>query len=210
MINASPLLQTPPEPISTRYAPQLAQLLRLHRAMLILLAVLAPLSIVAVVKLSVTDLAADHRLAPSFAIMHGYKLYYPPESGPVLSTLYAGLVWLIDPIERAASHIHADAPALGFAALATFFVLRQRHTFVTYENALLAGVFTALSIFSKQNMAPMVVGLAAWLAVSAGRKSFYRLRYMRQPRNRGDNDPLVGDCSSLLLQLCVHAAASAV
>jgi hypothetical protein len=30
----------------------------------------------------------DHRLAPTFALAHGYRLYYGPHQGPVLSTIY--------------------------------------------------------------------------------------------------------------------------
>jgi hypothetical protein len=33
-------------------------------------------------------LEADHRLAATFALTHGYHVYYPSNSGPVLSTLY--------------------------------------------------------------------------------------------------------------------------
>jgi hypothetical protein len=34
----------------------------------------------------------DHRLAPTFALAHGYRLYYGPEEGPVLSTIYGPVV----------------------------------------------------------------------------------------------------------------------
>jgi hypothetical protein len=34
----------------------------------------------------------DHRLAPTFALAHGYRLYYGPTQGPVLSTIYGPVV----------------------------------------------------------------------------------------------------------------------
>src|ERR1700722_14856945 len=34
----------------------------------------------------------DHRLAPTFALAHGYRLYYGPHQGPVLSTIYGPVV----------------------------------------------------------------------------------------------------------------------
>src|ERR1700758_2478922 len=35
------------------------------------------------------------RLAPSFGLVHGYRLYYPPADGPVLSTMYGPVTALV-------------------------------------------------------------------------------------------------------------------
>ena len=35
------------------------------------------------------------RLAPSFGLVHGYRLYYPPADGPVLSTIYGPVTALV-------------------------------------------------------------------------------------------------------------------
>jgi len=178
---------------------------------------------------AVNDPASDQWLASSIAITHGYRLYYPPESGPVMSAIYAPvtalvylpaalasspfgafgigafltlvlfysaaffavkqavasiwlrwwqllailacMVWLFWPLERVASMIHADAPALASAAVATAFAMRTRHRFSRWENEVLAALFAAISVFAKQNMAPVVIALALWMLVSAGWKS---------------------------------------
>jgi hypothetical protein len=36
----------------------------------------------------------DHRLGPTFAVAHGYRLYYGPQQGPVLSTIYGPITAL--------------------------------------------------------------------------------------------------------------------
>lgn len=222
-------LQTPLSFTSAMDMTRLLQLLRFRKILFYGLAVLSVISIWIVVKGSPNDLAADHRLAPSFAITRGYQLYYPPDAGPVLSTIYGpitafiylpatlahtprsailtgtlialaffygstlltvwnivgdsrmrpwemagftiGVVWLIEPLERAASHIHADAPALGFAALSTLFAAREKCIFSEYENCLLAGMCAVFSVFSKQNMAPILLALAVWFAIWHGWKS---------------------------------------
>jgi hypothetical protein len=208
---------------------RLSPLLRLHSVLLIILAALAPFFLFAVLRGLSNDSEADHRLAPTFALTHAYHVYYPPESGPVLSTLYgpvtaltylpatlastptgailigtlwamtiffatafitvrgmagrtwmkwwqlialtAGVVWLIGPVERTAAHIHADAPALGCAAIAALFATRQRYTFAAWANVLLSALFAVLSVFAKQNMVPLLIALVVWFAICAGRKA---------------------------------------
>ncbi len=49
---------------------------------------MSPFVFWSVIKSLPTYLEADHRLAPTFALIHGYHVYYPPDAGPVLSTLY--------------------------------------------------------------------------------------------------------------------------
>ena len=44
------------------------------------------------------NLTSDHRLAPTSAWLRGYKVYYPPEKGPALSTIYGPVtVWVFIP-----------------------------------------------------------------------------------------------------------------
>ena len=206
---------------------RLAALLRLQTGLAVLVAVLSPLVILAVLRGFPGDLEADHRLAPTFALVHGYRLYYPPDSGPALSTLYGpvtalfylpatlastpmvailigtlwamiaffaasfatirvaagsiwtkwwqllgltlALVWFVGPVERNASHIHADAPALACAALACLFAMRERRTFFAWENELVAALCGTLAVFAKQNMAPVLVAVAIWFALRGGR-----------------------------------------
>lgn len=48
-----------------------------------------------------TNLNSDHRLAPSAAWLHGYSVYYPPEQGPALSTIYGPTtVWTYMPAAK--------------------------------------------------------------------------------------------------------------
>src|SRR4051794_40991944 len=67
---------------------RLIRLLRLHSALLVVLAALSPFVFCSILRNLPSYLEADHRLAPTFALTHGYNVYYPPESGPALSTLY--------------------------------------------------------------------------------------------------------------------------
>lgn len=202
--------------------------MRLRDLLLIALAALSPFVFLSALRGLPNYLEADHRLAPTFALVHGYRVYYPPDFGPVLSSIYgpvtvltylpvtiastpvtailmgtlltllifygtalltiraaagktwmkwwqlfgltAGTVWLVGPVEQTSEHIHADAPALAFAALAVCFAVRERHRVTVWENAVLSGFFAVLSVFAKQNMAPLLVGLAFWAALRAGWK----------------------------------------
>lgn len=206
--------------IRTEVAPsQTKTLAWLRRVFLAGVVVLAPVMLYVSFTGSISDLAADHRLAPTFGLVHGYRLYYPGDQGPVLSTLYgpvtalvylpaalastpagamflAALItmalfyggswfalrqaaprakwwqmlgvmvtaaWAIPPLQRAASTIHADAPAAGFAAVAVAFAMRSKWRVSRWENEFFCGAFCVASILAKQNMVPLVVGLAAWI-----------------------------------------------
>jgi hypothetical protein len=233
MISSPPKLDIQSEPASAAMFPikgpsqRLAPLVRLHAVLLVLLAFLSPFVFLSILKNLPGYLEADHRLAPTFALTHGYHVYYPPDSGPVLSTIYGpvtvlaylpatlaatptnailigtlltlfvfytttflviraaaaktwmkwwqlfglmvGVIWLVGPVERTTAHIHADAPALVFAALAAMFAMRQPLRFNKW-NAVLAAFFGVLSVFAKQNMAPLALGLVVWFALRAGWK----------------------------------------
>ena len=67
------------------------------------------------------------------------------------------------PLQRAFSEPHADAPALGFCALACLFLARQGGKDTRWVDVLLAAVFVVCGVLSKQNMAPLPVVFAAWL-----------------------------------------------
>src|SRR4051812_41037979 len=206
---------------------RLAPLVRLHSILLLVLAALSPFVFCSILRNLPSYLEADHRLAPTFALAHGSPVYYPPDSGPVLSTLYGpvtvlaylpatlastpsnailiatlltllvvyasvfivvracagttwmtwwqlfglivGVIWLIGPVERTTAHVHADAPALIFAAFAAIFAMRQEPRLAEWD-PVLAGLFGTLSVFAKQNLAPVLVGLAIWFAIRAGWK----------------------------------------
>lgn len=81
---------------------------------------------------------------------------------------FALLVQAIPSLERSSTMIHADAPAIGAAALSCFFLLKERSRFWISENFLLAGLFAGVSSFSKQNMVPFVVMAAVWLLCCEG------------------------------------------
>jgi hypothetical protein len=74
------------------------------------------------------------------------------------------------PVERTSAQIPADAPALACAALAALFAMRQAHRFSIWENPVLSALFAIFSIFAKQNMIPLLVGLAIWFVLRAGWK----------------------------------------
>jgi len=86
-----------------------------------------------------------------------------------LAGVTVALVWLVGPVERNASHIHADAPALACAALACLFAMRERRRFFAWENEVCAGLFGVLAVFAKQNIAPALVAVAIWFALRGGR-----------------------------------------
>jgi hypothetical protein len=229
MISSPARPQLPSEPAPTGIFPtavppqRLASLVRLHGILLVVLAVLSPFFFWSVLKGLPNYLEADHRLAPTFAMIHGYQVYYPPDAGPALSTLYGpvtfltylpvtfastptaailigtlltltifflattlvirtaagatwmkwwqlfgltvGVVWLIEPVERTSAQLHADAPALACAALAALFAMRRRYGSAAWENAALSGLFGMLSVFAKQNMVPLLLGLAIWFSI---------------------------------------------
>jgi len=193
----------------------------LHRALLVGVVVLAPVMLYVCFGASVSDLAADHQLAPTFGLVHGYRLYYPADHGPVLSTIYGpvtalvylpatlastpasamflaalitmvlfyggswfalrhaasttrmvwwqmlaitiAVTWAIPPLQRAATLIHADAPALAFAGIAAAFAMRSKWRFSRWENEFVAGAFSVASVLAKQNMVPLVAGLVIWV-----------------------------------------------
>lgn len=173
------------------------------------------------------------RLAQSVALMHGYKLYYGPESGPVLRTMYGPtsvlaylpaafarsptaaifigevisiltfflpILWLCLrgntfnrrdvfyscfaflgfalytcnlSLSESAFMIHADAPALGFAALACVPLYRcQSRT--TAVNLFLSALFGTLAVWGKQTLAPLPLALLLYLLIAEGWRCFAR------------------------------------
>src|SRR5207245_4082445 len=52
------------------------------------------------------------RLAPTFALAHGYRLYYGPNSGPVLDTIYGPVTALIY-LPATLAHLPTDAVIIG-------------------------------------------------------------------------------------------------
>jgi hypothetical protein len=214
-----------PRPVP-KSADKLKGLAGLHKYLLHAVLALCPFVFWSVIKHLPAYLEADHRLAPTFALVHGYGVYYPPDSGPVLSTLYgpvthpfyvpvtfaaapsmailfgtlltvtafysaallairraAGRTWmkswqllgvtigvvsLIGPLQSASSYIHADAPALAFGALAAAFAMREKRGSGQSQGAVLSSGFGVLSLFSKQNMLPLMLAPVIWWAIRNG------------------------------------------
>lgn len=177
------------------------------------------------------NLNDDHRLAPSAALLHGYPPYYPPETGPALSTIYGPVtVWTYVPaalfhtpsnavragvvinmlmyylpllflcwaigrgterqywaecalilyalttfnltLDTASGILHADAPALGWAAVACGLTLLSLQTGrIGYIAA--AGLASALSVLAKQVMVPALPAIALYLLLVSGWRSFW-------------------------------------
>ena len=82
---------------------------------------------------------------------------------------FALVTQAVPSLSRSSTMIHADAPAIGAAALSCFFLLKKRSRLGKWENFLLAGLFAGVSIFSKQNMAPFIATAALWLFFSRTR-----------------------------------------
>jgi len=155
------------------------------------------------------------RLAPTFALVKGYRLYYPDGVGPVLNTIYgpvtalvylpatlaqsptaalmvasmislvlvfAPAVWLLAlrrrwsvglaalvcfgllvmrsyPVKYAAFCVHADAPALGLAALACAAVYRRKDN-SDWKWLGAAAALAVLSVWAKQTMLLLPIALA--------------------------------------------------
>jgi hypothetical protein len=184
---------------------------------------------VAYVTLAPYFLWNDARLAPLIALTRGYDLYYGPDEGPILDTVYppfaylayfpavwAGtpksavataavvspclfflpVLWLLGqggtgterarhwgfalvafaffamlaivlrPLHLAFAQVHADAPALGFAAIACALLLSpyRERGFVPALGALVA----VLAVAAKQTMLPLLAALPIWFLL-AGR-----------------------------------------
>jgi hypothetical protein len=179
-----------------------------------------------------SNLNDDHRLAPSAALLDGYHPYYPPETGPALSTIYGPVtIWTYVPaviflhtpsnavragvlinmllyylpliflcwvmgrimqrqyvlecflvffalttfnstLDTASGLLHADAPAVGWGAmacgLALLFAQTEKPRYVVA-----AGLASALSLLAKQVMVPAVPVLALYLLVVCGWRPFW-------------------------------------
>lgn len=88
--------------------------------------------------------------------------------GAAAAFLYCGFLIMQAPgTFQIASMIHTDAAALAFATLACGVFCNPRQP-ITAPQAWLAGVACVLAVGSKQTMAPMVLALALFLAVTAG------------------------------------------
>jgi hypothetical protein len=174
------------------------------------------------------NLNSDHRLAPTAALMHGYPVYYPPEQGPALSTIYGPVtVWTYIPaaalfkspmnavrsgtainmlmyyasavfllwvtstfsasaswagcalamfalttfnktLDSASGLLHADAPAIGWGAIACAFGLLAVSGRAGWYSVA-AGLTAAFSILSKQVMLPLLPVLGIFLLIVCGR-----------------------------------------
>jgi hypothetical protein len=193
---------------------------RLIRALALLAAVSALIGFCLTVSQAPSITENDHRLAPTFALAHGYRLYYGPEQGPVLSTIYGpvtafayapsllastpmaavrlativtivlfflpmflmagkgalgfGWQWYVYVLGLAAALasfssslvnssvlVHADSPALAAGGLACWFSGKSGAR-APWRRALLAGIFAAVAVMAKQNMAPLALALALW------------------------------------------------
>jgi hypothetical protein len=176
----------------------------------------------------------EPRLAPIFALTRGYRLYYGPDSGPALCTMYGPLtalaylpvtifhsptiifllagtlstaffflpiLWLhIDRLPYrspkfiyglwgficfglfiyhslalgwSAFSIHADAPALGFSALACY-ALYQRRQKDRLTPFIVSALSCVLAVWTKQTLAPLVLALPVYLWLAEGRRSAVR------------------------------------
>jgi hypothetical protein len=174
------------------------------------------------------------RLAPAFALRHGYQLYYGTNSGPVTGNIYGPLsaiiylpatlahspvtalilakflsiiiyflpvLWLFTKsgfknnykaisvflvwiwfcfstinspsLNYSAFKIHADAPALGFGAMACAILYLKKHT-ESLIYMLLSSTCALLAIFSKQSALPLMVALPAFVFFADGRRLFVR------------------------------------
>ncbi len=171
------------------------------------------------------------RLAPAFALWHGYAMYYGPDHGPVLGNIYGpglalaylptvifplpslalkfgvlltsgyyflpvvslhcmreerdrrcwalagmGIVWfmfitvLYTPLSYIAFSIHADAPAVSLCGLACVFLYGKtgRHSWRTF---LPAAICSALAVWTKQTMVPILIALPLYLWLAEGRRT---------------------------------------
>jgi len=174
------------------------------------------------------------RLAWTFSLIRGYKLYYPPDSGPVFSTLtgplraliylpatlfnsptpalifasfisvsfyFLPILWLhvgknlfapkkslfavygfvcfclftlsSPALTYSASTVYADAPALGFSAVAcAILYYRKRNDNILL--LLLAALLSVFAVWTKQTLVPMLFALPTYILLTDGYKSFRR------------------------------------
>ncbi len=177
------------------------------------------------------------RLSPTYALLRGFSLYYPADSGPVYNTIYPpmsylahlpaalfhnptwalmagaliGQVLVLGPILALCSaphgdegstrgrlfstfvffgfwkylaagvlstlfcHIHADAPSIGFGAMACVVLYARRMAPTPSARTLLSSaIFASMAVWSKQAMAPLFVVLPAWMLLTAGPRAALR------------------------------------
>ncbi len=174
------------------------------------------------------------RLAWTFSLLHGYQMYYPADSGPVLSLLagplqpltylpaalvnsptpalilasfisvcyyFLPILWLhigknlresqelsfgvcafacfclftlsSRPLIYSASAIYADAPALGYSALACV-ILYYRKRKDNIIGFLLAALFSIFAVWTKQTLVPLLFALPTYLLLTDGYRCFRR------------------------------------
>jgi hypothetical protein len=76
---------------------------------------------------------------------------------------------LLSSLKRSAFTIHADAPALGIAAMACAFIyLRQPGD--SWKTLFLSAAFTVLAVWCKQTTAPVIPALLVYVGITEGRK----------------------------------------
>jgi len=83
------------------------------------------------------------------------------------------MTFMSSTLKYVAFNIHADASALGFAALACVFLCLAEKDLKLFP-LLLSSLFCALSILSKQTMVPLFIALPLYILLSRGKACFWR------------------------------------
>ncbi len=81
---------------------------------------------------------------------------------------------LLSSLKRSAFTIHADAPALGFAAMACAFIYWKRRFRNEWLPLFLSALFAVLAVGSKQTTVPIAIALPLFVLYADGRKSFFK------------------------------------
>jgi hypothetical protein len=93
--------------------------------------------------------------------------------GVLGSTSFVVASLWIDSLEYSLFHPHADAPSLGYAMAACWWMLRSGA--LTKRRLALVALLAWFSVLSKQVMVPILVALPVWLLLVHGRRQCLRL-----------------------------------
>jgi hypothetical protein len=172
------------------------------------------------------------RLAPTFALLHGYPIFAPEDRGAVLNTVYAPFTYLVylpagwfadisqaimagtaiavlffllpvflllfqrnslllslllfaafclfalssPPLAFSGFSIHADAPALGFGAIAIWAIhLKEKQDTWQY---LISSIFVVAAVWTKQTMLPILVAIPFYLWISQPKELIAYLKWL--------------------------------